>query len=167
MSLKWIAIRSKPRSEKIVSIELSKKNIESFLPIVKKRQQWSDRKKWVDFPLFPSYLFAKIELKDSIYILNTRGVSTIVKFGDRVITIDEKVVNSIRLALEGEYDLHPIKFFTIGDRVSVIDGPMKGAVGIVETKHKNDENRLIIKIEALQQAVAVHINSEYLEYIKD
>ena len=105
-------------------------------------------------------------MKDSIYILNTRGVSTIVKFGDRVITIDEKVVNSIRLALEGEYDLHPIKFFTIGDRVSVIDGPMKGAVGIVETKHKN-ENRLIIKIEALQQAVAVHINSEYLEYIKD
>lgn len=167
MSLKWIAIRSKPRSEKIVSIELSKKNIESFLPTVKKRQQWSDRKKWVDFPLFPSYLFAKIELKDSIYILNTRGVSTIVKFGDRVITIDEKVVNSIRLALEGEYDLHPIKFFTIGDQVSVIDGPMKGAVGIVETKNKNDENRLIIKIEALQQAVAVHINSEYLEYIKD
>ena len=166
MSLKWIAVRSKPRSEKIVSIELSKKNIESFLPLVKKRQQWSDRKKWVEFPLFPSYLFAKIELKDSIYILNTRGVSTIVKFGDRVITIDEKVVNSIRLALEGEYDLHPIKFFTIGDRVSVIDGPMKGAVGIVETKHKN-KNRLIIKIQALQQAVAVHINSEYLEYIKD
>jgi transcription antitermination factor NusG len=90
-----------------------------------------------------------------------------VKFGDRVITIDDKVINSIKLALEGEYDLHPMKYFTIGDRVSVIDGPMKGAVGIVETKNKNDENRLIIKIEALQQAVAVHINSEYLEYIKD
>ena len=166
MSLKWIAVRSKPRSEKIVSIELSKKNIESFLPVVKKRQQWSDRKKWVEFPLFPSYVFAKIELKDSIYILNTHGVSTIVKFGDRVITIDDKVVNSIKLALKGEYHLHPMKYFTIGDRVSVIDGPMKGAIGIVETKHKN-ENRLVIKIEALQQAITVHINSEYLEYIKD
>ncbi|MDG2366079.1 MAG: UpxY family transcription antiterminator [Candidatus Marinimicrobia bacterium] len=166
MSLKWIAVRSKPKSEKIVSIELSKKNIESFLPIVKKRQQWSDRKKWVEFPLFPSYLFAKIELKDSIYILNTHGVSTIVKFGDRVITIDDKVVNSIKLALKGEYDLHPMKYFTIGDRVSVIDGPMKGAIGIVETKNKN-KNRLVIKIEALEQAIAVHINSEYLEYIKE
>ena len=166
MSLKWIAVRSKPRSEKIVSIELSKKNIESFLPIVKKRQQWSDRKKWVEFPLFPSYLFAKIELKDSIYILNTHGVSTIVKFGDTVITIDDKVVNSIKLALKGEYDLHPMKYFTIGDRVSVIDGPMKGAIGIVDNKYKN-ENRLVIKIEALQQAITVHINSEYLEYIKD
>ena len=166
MSLQWIAIRSKPRSEKIVSNELSKKGIESFLPLIKKRQKWSDRKKWVEFPLFPSYIFARIQLKDSIYILNTRGVNTIVKFGDKVITVDDKVVNSIKLALEGGYELHQMKYFTIGDQVEVIDGPMKGVKGIVETKLKN-ENRLIIKIDALQQAVAVHINSEYLEYIKN
>ena len=98
MSLQWIAIRSKPRSEKIVSNELNKKGIESFLPLLKKRQQWSDRKKWVQFPLFPSYLFARIELKDSLYIMNTHGVNTIVKFGDKVITVDDKVVNSIKLA---------------------------------------------------------------------
>ena len=165
MSLQWIAIRSKPRSEKIVSNELNKKGIESFLPLIKKRQQWSDRKKWVEFPLFPSYLFARIELKDSLYIMNTHGVNTIVKFGDKVITVEDKVVNSIKLALEGGYELHPMKYFTIGDQVEVIDGPMKGVVGIVENKLKN-ENRLVIKIEALQQAVAVHINSEYLEYTK-
>ena len=166
MSLQWIAIRSKPRSEKIVSNELNKKGIESFLPLIKKRQQWSDRKKWVQFPLFPSYLFARIELKDSLYIMNTHGVNTIVKFGDKVITVDDKVVNSIKLALEGGYELHPMKYFIIGDQVEVIDGPMKGAKGIVKTKLKN-ENRLIIKIDALQQAIAVHINSEYLEYIKN
>ncbi len=165
MSLQWIAIRSKPRSEKIVSNELSKKGIESFLPIIKKRQQWSDRKKWVEFPLFPSYLFAKIELKNTLYIMNTHGVNTIVKFGNRVITVDDKVVKSIKLALEGGYDLHPMKYFTVGDQVKVIDGPMKGAKGIVETKLKS-KNRLVIKIDALQQAIAVHINSEYLEYIK-
>ena len=166
MSLQWIAIRSKPRSEKIVSNELNKKGIESFLPLIKKRQQWSDRKKWVEFPLFPSYLFARIELKDSLYIMNTHGVNTIVKFGDKVITVEDEVVNSIKLALEGGYELHPMKYFTIGDQVEVIDGPMKGVVGIVENKLKN-ENRLVIKIDALQQAVAVHINSEYLEYIKN
>ena len=166
MSLKWIAIRSKPRSEKIVSNELNRKGIESFLPLIKKHQQWSDRKKWVEFPLFPGYLFARIELKDSIFILSTQGVNTIVKFGDKIITIDDKVLNSIKLALEGGYDLHPMKYFTIGDQVKVIDGPMKGAKGVVETKQKN-KNRLVIKIDALQQAVAVHINSEYLEYIKN
>ena len=166
MSLQWIAIRSKPRSEKIVSNQLNRKGIESFLPLIKKNQQWSDRKKWVEFPLLSGYLFARIEFKDSIFILSTHGVNTIVKFGDKIITIDDKVLNSIKLALEGGYDLHPMKYFTIGDRVKVIDGPMKGAKGIVETKQKN-KNRLVIKIDALQQAVAVHINSEYLEYIKN
>lgn len=162
--LKWIAVRSKPRSEKIASNELTKKGIETFLPIIKKRRQWSDRKKWVEFPLFSGYLFARIELKDSIYVLNTHGVNTIVKFGDKVVTIDDDVVNSIKLAFEGEYDLLPMKYFTVGDQVKVIGGPMEGAIGIVETKHKKN-NRLVIKIDALQQAIAVHIETRLLENI--
>ena len=162
--LKWIAVRSKPRSEKIASNELTKKGIEIFLPIIKKRRQWSDRKKWVEFPLFSGYLFARIELKDSIYVLNTHGVNTIVKFGDKVVTIDDDVVNSIKLALKGGYDLLPMKYFTVGDQVKVIGGPMEGAIGIVETKHKKN-NRLVIKIDALQQAIAVHIETRLLENI--
>ena len=162
--LKWIAVRSKPRSEKIASNELTKKGIETFLPIIKKRRQWSDRKKWVEFPLFSGYLFARIELKDSIYVLSTRGVNTIVKFGDKVVTIDDDVVNSIKLVLEGGYDLIPMKYFTVGDQVKVIGGPMAGAIGIVETKHKKN-NRLVIKIDALQQAIAVHIETRLLENI--
>jgi transcription antitermination factor NusG len=162
--LKWIAVRSKPRSEKIASNELTKKGIETFLPIIKKRRQWSDRKKWVEFPLFSGYLFARIELKDSIYVLNTHGVNTIVKFGDKVVTIDDDVVNSIKLASEGGYDLLPMNYFTVGDQVKVIGGPMEGAIGIVETKHKKN-NRLVIKIDALQQAIAVHIETRLLENI--
>ena len=98
--------------------------------------------------------------------MNIHGVNTIIKFGDKVVTVDDKVVNSIKLALKGGYELHPMKYFTIGDEVEVIDGPMKGVVGVVENKLKN-QNRLVIKIDALQQAVAVHINSEYLEYTKN
>ena len=162
--LKWIAVRSKPRSEKIASDELTKKGIETFLPIIKKRRQWSDRKKWVEFPLFSGYLFARIELKNSIYVLNTHGVNTIVKFGDKVVTIDDDVVNSIKLASEGGYDLLPMNYFTVGDQVKVIGGPMEGAIGIVETKHKKN-NRLVIKIDALQQAIAVHIETRLLENI--
>lgn len=162
--LKWIAVRSKPRSEKIASNELTKKGIETFLPIIKKRRQWSDRKKWVEFPLFSGYLFARIELKDSIYVLNTHGVNTIVKFGDKVVTIDDDVVNSIKLAFEGGYELLPMKYFTVGDQVKVIGGPMEGAIGIVETKHEKN-NRLVIKIDALQQAIAVHIETRLLENI--
>ena len=64
MNKQWIAVRSKPRAEKVAFEQLVKKSIETYLPLVKKRRKWSDRKKWVELPLFSSYLFAKIELKE-------------------------------------------------------------------------------------------------------
>ena len=64
---KWIAVYTKSRHEQIVVNELNKKNIEAYCPMFKERRQWSDRKKWVYFPLFRSYVFANIELKAVSY----------------------------------------------------------------------------------------------------
>jgi len=115
MDLKWIAVRSKPRAEKVAFDQLIKNDIEAYLPLIKKKRKWSDRKKWVDFPLFSSYLFAKIELKNSIYVLQTYGVNTIVKFNNTILTIPENVIKSIQLAIEGGYELQPVEYFTKGD----------------------------------------------------
>ena len=80
MNKQWIVVRSKPRSEKVVYKELVSKNIEAYLPLLKERRKWSDRKKWVEFPLFSSYLFVRIDIKNSIFVLQTQGVNTIIKF---------------------------------------------------------------------------------------
>ena len=90
MDKQWIVVRSKPRSEKVAHNELVKKNIEAYLPLLKERRKWSDRKKWVEFPLFSSYLFARIDIKDSIFVLQTRGVNTIVKFGKQIAIVQGK-----------------------------------------------------------------------------
>ena len=65
---KWIAVYTKSRHEQTVVNELYKKNIEVYCPMFKEKRQWSDRKKWVDFPLFRSYVFANIEIKENIII---------------------------------------------------------------------------------------------------
>ena len=161
MDLQWIAVRSKPRAEKVALDQLTKKGIDAYLPLVKERRKWSDRKKWVELPLFSSYLFVKVELKNSIYVLQTHGVSSIVKFNGTIATVQEAVVNSIRWALEGGYELEPTEYFTLGQEVEVIEGPMKGTKGIVgEVKGKG---RLILKVDALQQAVALHIDTKFLQ----
>ena len=74
MNKQWIVVRSKPRSEKVVYKELVSKNIEAYLPLLKERRKWSDRKKWVEFPLFSSYLFARIDIKNSILYLSYNGI---------------------------------------------------------------------------------------------
>ena len=160
MDKQWIVVRSKPRSEKVAHNELVKKNIEAYLPLLKERRKWSDRKKWVEFPLFSSYLFARIDIKDSIFVLQTRGVNTIVKFGKQIAIVQNSVIEAIRLAMEGGYQLEPVEYFVEGNQVEVIAGPMKGVKGIV-AKLKG-QNRLIIKIDAIQQALSIQIESKFI-----
>ena len=160
----WIVVRSKPRSEKIAYAQLKEKGVETYLPLLKERRKWSDRKKWVEFPLFSSYLFAKIEIKNSIFVLQTHGVSSLVKFGEEIAIVQDEVVNAIKLAIDGGYQLTPAEYFIAGNAVEVIEGPMRGVKGIVAQLKGKD--RLVIKIDAIQQALSIDIDTRFIKNIK-
>ena len=76
----WLAVYTKPRHEKIADEKLQEKGIESYLPLVKRTRQWKDRKKKVWMPLFKSYLFVHIPLKETLHVVQTYGVHHIVRF---------------------------------------------------------------------------------------
>jgi len=158
---KWIAVYTKSRHEKVVIQELENKNIEAYCPIFKERRQWSDRKRWVEFPLFRSYVFAKIELKNSLYILQAMGVHHIIKFQGNISIIPDEIIQNIKSIIDGCFTVEQVEYFVKGDEVIVVDGPLKGMEGIV-VKIKN-ENKLVLKIEAIQQAIAVQIHPGYLK----
>ena len=158
---KWIAVYTKSRHEKVVIQELEKNDIEAYCPILKERRQWSDRKRWVEFPLFRSYVFAKIELKNSLYILQTIGVHHIVKFQGNISTIPDGIIQNIKSMIDGGFTVEQVEYFVKGDEVKVVDGPLKGMEGIV-VKIKN-ENKLVLKVTAIQQAISVQIHPGYLK----
>jgi transcriptional antiterminator RfaH len=58
MTKKWHVLYSKPRNEKKVVERLSKNGFEVYCPLIKTLRQWSDRKKKVQIPMFPGYIFA-------------------------------------------------------------------------------------------------------------
>ena len=43
----WIAVRSKPRAEKVALEQLEKKGIQAYLALVRQKRKWSDRMQWV------------------------------------------------------------------------------------------------------------------------
>ena len=53
----WYLIYTKPHHEKKVYTRLLERNINAFLPLTKRLRSWNDRKKYIDEPLFPSYVF--------------------------------------------------------------------------------------------------------------
>ena len=127
----------------------------------KERRQWSDRKKWVHFPLFRSYVFANIELNENIYVLQTIGVNKIVKFQEKISIIPDQVIDNIKNIIEGGYKVEQTDYFIKGDEVRVVSGPLKGLDGVV--LDLKGANKIIIKIEAIQQAFSVEINSGLLK----
>ncbi len=157
----WIAVYTKSRHEKVVYDQLTTKNIESYLPTIRRKRKWSDRYKWVDVPLFRSYVFAKIPLKNSLFVLQTQGVHHIVKFKNKIATIPEEQIIGIRRMIEGDYDPVPTDYFVLGDAVEVVGGPMNGMAG--EVTRIDGEDRFVIKIDAIKHAISVHIDRKFLK----
>ena len=162
---KWIAVYTKPRHEKFVEKELKKKGIDVYLPMLKERRKWSDRKKWVSFPLFRSYIFVKIEIKNALIILQTIGVVKLVKFNKKVAVVPEQSIHNIRLMIEGGYNPEPTDYFIKGNPIEVKDGPLKGIVGEVINVDKKD--RLVIRVDAIQHSISIKINRSYLSKLKN
>src|SRR5437868_15292617 len=75
----WYAWYTRARHEKQVEQLLQQRGCESYLPLAPMLRQWKDRKKLVQFPLFPSYVFGRFTLKEIHGVLTTPGVSTIVR----------------------------------------------------------------------------------------
>ena len=160
---KWIAVYTKPRHEKTVEKELLKKEFEVYLPLLKQRRKWSDRKKWVEFPLFRSYIFVKTEIKNALFVLQTLGVVKVVKFGGEVAVIQNDSIQAIKLMIEGGYSPEATDYFVKGDPVEVKDGPLKGLVG--EVIRVDNHDRLVVRVDAIQHSVSVQINRAFLKSV--
>ena len=160
----WIAVYTKSRHEKTVAKKLEMKNFEVYLPLLRERRKWSDRKKWIEYPLFKSYLFIRTQLKNSIFILKTPGIIRIVKFGDKIAIVNANHINAIKLMISGGYKPNSTDYFIKGDEVSVISGPLKGVNGIIQDL--KGDSRLIMKVEAIRQAFSIEISSEQLKLKK-
>ena len=160
----WIAVYTKPRNEKTAFKQLKIKGFTVFLPLLRERRKWSDRKKWVEFPLFKSYIFVRTELKNGLFILQTNGVSSLVKLGGIISVIPDKDILAIKEMLEGGFNPEGIDYFVEGDKVEIIGGPLRGIQGVVARIKCQDQ--FILKIEAIQHAVSCQIEQKYIKPLK-
>lgn len=159
---KWYAIYTKPRWEKKVAERLDEKRIENYLPLVKTLKLWSDRKKWVQEPLFRSYIFVHISEEEYLSSLQTPGVVKYVTFEKKRVSIPPVQIEAIRQFIESGDDLlsHSPEMH-LGDRVVVARGPLKGLEGtLVEFHHKH---RVRIMIEGIQQSLHIKVPMSFLQ----
>jgi len=164
---KWHVVYVMSRQEKKVAKRLTDQRIEFYLPIVKRLSVWSDRKKWVDFPMFNGYLFVRPTPIQKDLVVQTPGVVGYLTFGGKHAVVTDKEIEIIRtIETEGyfaETILNPSDFEE-GERVLVVEGPLKGQQ--VDLVRKNNERIFLISFDTLGQSIKVNIPFEFLQKVK-
>jgi len=161
---KWFAIYVKSRAEKKVALELEYNDISHYLPLIKRLKIWSDRKKWVEEPLFRSYIFVHVDTTDFYNVVKTTGVVKYVSFEGEAVPIPELQINAIKYYLEetdpeSKEDLE----WEAGKSVEVILGSMTGLKGLlVEAQGKH---KVKVEIEGVGSSILINIPKSKLRIV--
>ncbi|WP_208757814.1 UpxY family transcription antiterminator [Leptospira dzoumogneensis] len=164
-SKSWYAVYTNSRAEKKLALELSKKGITQYLPIISTKKQWSDRIKTVLVPVFPSYVFVKIDIRiEKLKVLETAGAVKFVSVGETPILIDEEDIETVRqivteypdrIKIERERSLAP------GKKVLIRSGPFKNRKARVI--RKGSKSSILVSISGMDTTVSLELDSELLE----
>ena len=158
MDAQWFAVWTRSRHEQVVRDQLEQKSIEAFLPTVPRWSRWKDRKKRIDWPLFPGYCFARFDSGDSLAVLKCTGVVNIVSVEGRPAPIPEYELDSIRLLVGSDLQYDPCPMIREGMMVEVVHGPLRGVVGRLLRKDA-PKARLVLSVDLIGQAVSVEVDA--------
>jgi transcription antitermination factor NusG len=161
VTVDWFALHVRSRHEFAVEHELITKGVEVFLPAIKKIRQWKDRKKLLNSPLFPGYLFIRTLPQPEVLssVMHTRGVVSVISGAvGRPVPVPEEEINTLKLLLGtgAQVDVYP--HLKEGVRVRVRRGLLRGVEGIIT--RKDGRFALLVSIEILGRSAGVPLSPE-------
>ena len=153
----WYAIWTRSRHEQVVRDQLERKGYEAFLPTVTRWSRWKDRRKKIDWPLFPGYCFARFESVNRLPVLTCTGVVSIVSFNGDIAPIPDQEVDAIKRLVQSDLQYDPCPLIREGTMVEVVHGPLKGVSG--RLTRKGAHARLVLAVNLIGQAVSVEVDA--------
>jgi transcription termination/antitermination protein NusG len=155
---RWFAVWTRSRHEQVVRDELTARHVEAFLPTVTRWSRWKDRKKKLDWPLFPGYCFARFDPDATLAVVKCSGVVSIVSFDGQPAPIPDQEVESIRRLVGSQLQYDPCPLLKEGALVEVIGGPLRGVTGRLMRK-VGRQARLVLSVYLIGQAVSVEVDA--------
>lgn len=164
----WYAVYAQVRHEGRVYSRLLAKSFECLFPQMERWSRRRDRRKKIQVPIFPGYLFVRSALdnQEHVRILQTPGVVSLVRNKDGPLSIPETQIDSLRTLLGSQEVLTSYPYLRTGMCVRVVNGPLCGCEGILVRK-RTGKSRLVVAIDIIQQAVCVELNEEDVEPISE
>jgi transcription termination/antitermination protein NusG len=163
----WFAVATRSRHEQSVARFLERHSVETYVPL---KRTWStrvDRRKQIDVPALPGYMFIRCHLSpDSrAAVKKAPGGVCLVAVSDRPCRIPDSQIESLRILLQSHQHVSVSSEWTEGQPVRIRTGPIKGATGTL-VRVKQDQHRLVVRIEHIGLALSVDVHEADVEPIK-
>ncbi len=160
---KWYAVFTLPQNEKSAARQLGLREVEAFLPTYEAVKVWKNRQRVCTvLPLFPTYLFVRIDCRQRRRVLESPGVIHIVSNGREQVPVPDAEIELLRSGMR-EKTMEPYRELAVGKKVRIKSGSMEGVEGVLV--RKGNGFRFVMALKLINQFAAVEVEAEDLEQI--
>ena len=153
----WYAAYTSSRHEKTVAEHLRQREVECFLPLYETVRRWNNGRHRVQLPLFPSYVFVRMEMHNKLRVLQVPGLVQLVTFQGSPAALPDAEVETLRSALTAGVLAQPYRYLNVGSKVEVCRGPLQGMRGIL-LRHQG-QFRVVISVEMIMRSIVVEVDA--------
>jgi transcriptional antiterminator RfaH len=165
--MSWYLIQTKPRAENVALENLSNQGYECYLPMLKVQRRVGNLVDVEKVPLFPRYLFIKLELdffsKGSSSVRSTRGVTQLVRFGLTPARVDDELIELIR-AREFECKSSVEPLYKTGQTIKILTGVFAGFESLYQGM--DPQMRVVVLLEFMNKSLEVKLKLDQIKGIK-
>ena len=163
--LNWYLVYSKPRQEACALENLERQGFECFLPLIAVEKIRRKLLVVVQEPLFPRYLFIRLDASQEGRswnpIRSTTGVSRLVSFGQVPAKVEDLLVDTIRFSVCDASVRR--RHFEPGEVVRINDGPFAGLEAVYQMP--DGEARVMVLIDILSKKISLSVEPPSLSKI--
>jgi transcription antitermination factor NusG len=161
---RWFAVYTTCRHEKRVAEHLERRQIEHFLPLYRSQHTWKDGSRvFVDLPLFPGYVFVRVDCRNRVGVLAVPGVVSMIGTALRPAPLPDFEVETLRAGLDPlRAEPHPL--LTVGQRVRIRTGSLAGVEGIVV--RMKGGIRVVLTLSLLMKSIAIEVDGDDVELVE-
>lgn len=167
--LNWYVIQTHSKQEDRAAENLAAWGLNVCNPKIKghRRNSFTGELAYFARPLFPNYIFAKFSLNSVYHKLRfTRGVRSVLNFGDYATPVDEAIINIIQSRLGDDGFVTIGEKFIPGESVIIREGPRQHLVGIVE-KEVQDSDRVMILLNAVNYQARIIVDRRQIDRVSE
>jgi transcription antitermination factor NusG len=149
----WFALYTESRQEKKVTTRLVQLGIEVYCPMVIQERQWSDRKKKVEVPLLPSYVFVKLESHERELVFQVSGIVRYLYWLGKPAIVKDSEIEILQKWLQDKVVSFEVSGIQPGSEYEIPSGPFIGQKGKVE---KVTKNQIVLMLKELGVKIILH-----------